>query len=97
VPHLEAAFLERAVADALKMLQSKDDIDRIRACKALPSLVKHATARHKILNEKTFQRVLDLGGVSETESLMVQIHASQTLSLLARYGLQSRLETIFTW
>ncbi|KAG1821364.1 armadillo-type protein, partial [Suillus variegatus] len=61
----------------------KDDIDQIRACKALPALVKHAPKGNKILSPATFQRVLDLGGVSETESLMVQIHASQTLSLLA--------------
>jgi hypothetical protein len=86
VPHLEAQFLEKAAADVLKMLQSKDDVNRIRACKALPSLVKHAPSESEILSDKTFQRVLDLGGVSETESLMVQIHASQTLSLLARHG-----------
>lgn len=94
MPHLEAEFLETAVADVLKMVQSKDDVNRIRACKTLPSLVKHAAARDKILNEETFQRVLDLGGVSETESLMVQMHAAQTLSLLARYGSSSSLETI---
>ncbi|KAG2131659.1 hypothetical protein DEU56DRAFT_453813 [Suillus clintonianus] len=66
------------------MLESKDDINQIRACKALPALVKHAAVGSEILSEKTFQRVLDLGGVSETESLTVQLHASQTLSLLAR-------------
>jgi len=68
------------------MLQSKDDADRIRACHVLPFLVKHTAIKDEILNEKTFQRVLDLGGVSETKSLMVQIHASQALSLLARLG-----------
>jgi hypothetical protein len=86
VPTLDAQYLDKAAADVLKMLESKDDIDQIRACKALPALVKHAAAGNKILSERTFQRVLDLGGVSDTESLMVQIHASQTLSLLARYG-----------
>ncbi|KAG0706276.1 armadillo-type protein [Suillus ampliporus] len=84
LPDLAAEHLEKAAIDVLKMLESKDDIDRIRACKALPALVKHAALGSEILSENTFQRVLDLGGVSETESLMVQIHASQTLSLLAR-------------
>jgi hypothetical protein len=86
VPQLDAQYLDKAAADVLKMLESKDDIDQIRACKALPALVKHAAVGNKILSESTFQRVLDLGGVSETKSLMVQIHASQTLSLLARHG-----------
>lgn len=86
MPQLDAQYLDKAAADVLKMLESKDDIDQIRACKALPALVKHAAVGNKILSESTFQRVLDLGGVSETKSLMVQIHASQTLSLLARHG-----------
>lgn len=85
LPQLDAQYLDKAAADVLKMLESKDDIDQIRACKALPALVKHAAVGNKILSESTFQRVLDLGGVSETKSLMVQIHASQTLSLLARH------------
>lgn len=86
MPKLDVQYLDKAAADVLKMLESKDDIDQIRACKALPALVKHAAVGNKILSESTFQRVLDLGGVSETKSLMVQIHASQTLSLLARHG-----------
>lgn len=85
-PTLDAQYLEKAAVDVLKMLESKENIDQIRACKALPALVKHAAAGNKILSESTFQRVLDLGGVSETESLMVQIHASQTLMLLARHA-----------
>lgn len=84
LPELGAEYLEKAAADVLRMLESKDDINQIRACKALPALVKHAAVGSEILSEKTFQRVLDLGGVSETESLTVQLHASQTLSLLAR-------------
>jgi hypothetical protein len=86
VPQLDAQYLERAADDVLKMLASNVEINQIRACKALPALVKHAAVGNEILSEATFQRVLDLGGVSETESLMVQIHASQTLSLLARNG-----------
>lgn len=84
LPQLDAQYLERAADDVLKMLASNVEINQIRACKALPALVKHAAVGNEILSEATFQRVLDLGGVSETESLMVQIHASQTLSLLAR-------------
>lgn len=83
---LDATFFERAIVDVLGMLQKKVDLDRIRACKALPFLVKHAPVGNEILSQETFQRVLNLGGVSETESLMVQIHASQALSLLARHG-----------
>ncbi|KAG1796556.1 hypothetical protein EV424DRAFT_546801 [Suillus variegatus] len=85
-PKLDAEYFQKA-ADVLKMLDSRDDIDQIRACRALPALIKHAAVGNEILSEVTFQRVLDLGGVSETESLMVQIHASQTLSLLASYDL----------
>jgi hypothetical protein len=86
VPTLDAQYLDKAAADMLKMLENKDNIDQIWACKALPALVKHAAVGHKILSKLTFQCVLDLGGVSEMKLLMVQIHASQTLSLLAHHG-----------
>lgn len=86
MPDLDATFFERAIIDVLGMLKNKDDLDRIRACKALPFLVKHAAEGNEILSQETFQRVLNLGRVSVTESLMVQIHASQALSLLARHG-----------